>query len=90
MDLTETNHKQANQIDRLQNEGDHQRKTISDQEYQIKNLENDKAKQQIRNDDLNNENRNLVNKLSAKEDNLNQTIRALEESKKQVQKLQVS
>lgn len=89
-ELSETNHKHVNHIDRLEAENEQQKNHISKQEYVNNTLENDKAKLQARIENLDNELRSTNNKLKQTTENLGNTNRNWDDSKKVVQKLQVS
>jgi len=62
---------------------------ISDQDFTIKNLENDRAKLNSKVDDLNNTIRNLQNKINQLDGELGHSQRINEDSKKTIQKYQV-
>lgn len=89
-DLSDSNQKHTQHIDRLSTENDHQRKIISDQDFAIKNLENDRSKLNSKIDDLNNQIRTQGNKIHQVEGELNHSNRANDDSKKTIQKYQVN
>ncbi len=88
-DLSDSNQKHISHIDRLQAEGEHQRKVISDQDYTSKNLETDKSRLQAKVDDHNNTIRTQQNQIHQLDGDLNTSQRAHEDAKNTIQKLQV-
>jgi len=89
-DLTDDNQKHISHIDRLNSENDNQRKTIQDQDYNIKNLEGNHLKLNAKIDDLNNNIRSQQSRIHQLEGDVSHLQRTNEESKKTIQKYQVN